>query len=195
MDCKVGTIYRKLIVYEAMYHKACHSKYLKTKPKEEANHAETLYNATLETLMNTIEPHLKSGRAYLMTGLLKKFQTLLEQSISAEKSQSYTSQNLKRKIESKYLDKVQIITSDLRGKPDIVMDKELKLEDVVNSTAQLRDILKTAEIEADLTSSAETVFTPERIMYYAALALRSVRKDCVRIEIQPLNPADISTGA
>ena len=43
--------------------------------------------------MNTIEPHLKSGRAYLMADLLKKFQTLLEQSISAEKSQAYTSQN------------------------------------------------------------------------------------------------------
>ena len=58
-----------------------------------------------------------------MTDLLKKYQTLLEQSTSAEKSQTYTSQNLKWKIESK----VQIETSDLRGKPDIVMDKELKL--------------------------------------------------------------------
>ena len=59
-----------------------------------------------------------------MTDLLKKYQTLLEQSTSAENSQTYTCQNLKWKIESKYMDKVQIVNSDLRGKPDIVMDKD-----------------------------------------------------------------------
>ena len=47
MANKVDTIYRKMIVYEAKYHKACHSKYLKTKPKEQASHNETLYKTTL----------------------------------------------------------------------------------------------------------------------------------------------------
>ena len=56
------------------------------------------------------------------------------------------------------------------------MNKELKLENVVNSTAKLRAILKTAEIEVELTSSGETVFTPERILYYVALTFRLVRK-------------------
>ena len=90
------------------------------------------------------------------------------------------------------MDKVQIITSDLRGKPDILMDKELKLEDVVNSAAKLRDTLKTAQIEADLSTIGEADFTPEHVLYYAALKLRSARKDCVGIEIQPLNTSDIS---
>ena len=68
----------------------------------------------------------------------------------------------------------------------------MKLEDVLNSTAKLRCILKTAEKEAESTSLGETVLTPERILYYVAITLRLVRKDCAGIEIQPLNPADIS---
>ena len=31
MDCKVGPIYRKLIVHEAKNHKACQGKYIKVK--------------------------------------------------------------------------------------------------------------------------------------------------------------------
>ena len=77
-----------MIVYKAKFHKICLSKYLKTKPKQQARHNETLYTATVETLMNTIEPHLKSGRAYLMTDLLETFQTVLEQFVSSEKSQA-----------------------------------------------------------------------------------------------------------
>ena len=111
-------------MYEAKYHKACHSKYLKVKSKEQSiQKDETVYDKTLETLMKTIDPNQKAGRAYLMTDLLLKFKTLLEQSTSAEKSQIYTSQKLKKKIESRYSDRVQIVSSDLKGKPDIVMDK------------------------------------------------------------------------
>ena len=68
----------------------------------------------------------------------------------------------------------------------------MKLKDVVNSTAKLRDTLKTTQIEADLTSSSETGFTSEHILLFTALILRYVRKDFAGIKIQPLDPADIS---
>ena len=62
---------------------------------------------------------------------------------------------------------------------------------MVNSTAKLRDTLKTQQIETDLTVSGEANLTPDRILYHAALILRSERKDCNTIEIQPLDPVDI----
>ena len=79
-----------MFVYEAKYHKAYHSQYLKTKPKEQASHNETLYTATLETLMNTSEQNLKLDRAYLITDFLKKFQTLPELYISIYKTKFKT---------------------------------------------------------------------------------------------------------
>lgn len=62
-----------------------------------------------------------------MTDLHMDYQTIIEQSMTMGEAKTYTAQNLTWKLETKYANKVQIMTTELRGKPNIVNDRDLKL--------------------------------------------------------------------
>lgn len=127
-----------------------------------------------------------------MQDLLEKYQLVLKESKPDPEAMSYTRHKLRSKLELKYGDILHIIPSQVKPRPDIVVDRTLKLEDVINSAARLKENLNNTQTESDITSAEEERLTPEQILFHAALIIRSLRKDCNGIETQPLDPSKIT---
>lgn len=194
MKCKVGD-FKKLIANEARYHKGCHSKYIVRKKDSDdigASTSDTPHNQAFEELVKDIKPRLEQGRAFSMNDLLNKYQNILQNHVTEEEAMRFTSQKLKQKLEAQCSSFISVLPSPGR-KPDIVVSSELQLTDVINTAANLTESLRNAQAEAELSSSLEiNESSPKLALYHAALIIRSLRKMCVGIQYQPLDPADVS---
>ena len=182
LRCKVGDI-SKLIANDACYHKACHSKYLKRKP--EKTNVTTIYDQAFDDLLLVLQPKLKEGRAVDMNTVLDWYKECLQR-YTDEDISGYRKQKLKEKIEKKCSNQMKVYPVP-GNKPDIVVSTDLQLQDAINVAATLKDALKEAG-SCDLKINDEPSFSSaSRILYYAALLLKSAVKNATSLNIQPLD--------
>ena len=80
---------------EAVYHKGCHSNYIKIKDKVPQSERE----ATFAQFLQRVEPNLKRRMAYEMSTLLVLHKNIMNDvSNDPESAATYTSQNLKKRF-------------------------------------------------------------------------------------------------
>ena len=87
---------------EAVYHKGCHANYIKIKEKVLVPQSERV--AAFAQFLEQVEPNLKRGRAYYMSTILALYKNIMnnvsnDPSNYPESTATYTSQNLKKRLE------------------------------------------------------------------------------------------------
>lgn len=187
MKARVGGDFTKLIALEARYHKACHSGYIK-KSKECPERPENAHKDAFDELVKIIQPELVKGKALSMDTLLTRYHELLKQYLPEDEAEKYTRQRLKKKLETQCSNLVQIHHVGL-NKPDLVLPKCLQIQDVINTVAEMKEMLAAANISVN---SDDNLTSPRVILFHAAMLLRSAIRSHEGISILPLNPADIS---
>ena len=188
---RVGGDFRKLVALNARYHKCCHSKYT-VEEKKNSEQPIDPHSAAFMELLDTIQPELEKGKAIGMDTALSCFQAFLMKYISKDEAMTYTRQKLKLKIESKCSDLLQIQNVG-SNKPDMIVSKGLKIQDIINKVAEMKEMLANAQAQANIeVNNNDVLMLPELSLFYAALIIRSSIKKVEGLKRQPLKPADIN---
>lgn len=187
MKLRVGD-FSKLIALEARYHKTCHNRYIVH--SEHTEHDDSPYSLC----------SARSARGYLARPAVwpctghelcpGKVPGIAHAVHSTEGGLMHTRQKLKFKLQTKCADQIQIHHGSFRG-PDIVTSASLQLQDIINTIAHQKKMLKELQIEKDVSVPCENL-SPQLLLFHAALILRSHIRSAEEISAQPLNPADVS---
>lgn len=127
-----------LVAAEAKYHKICHASYisksnLKSQAFKEDEGKESLYDQVFLEMVASINGLLKSGRAYDMSSLLKKYVELLEE--RGVDAKAYSKQNLKLRIKSYYGEEIVFHQPYNKSSPELLYSSSISLKDVINASA------------------------------------------------------------
>lgn len=139
-----------LIAKEAVYHHYCMNAYLKRANPMRSESAEAHHDHALRDLLMAIDDAiLKDKKVFEMSTLLSMFCEYLP----IDCHNNYTTQRLQRKLVSHYGDLVTVLTQKGQGKSNLIMSSAITMKDAVIAARNLKDEVKTADIELGLTSS------------------------------------------
>ena len=179
---RIGGDFSKLIPLEARYHKACHSRYI-IQNKTSTSHIESAYNVAFGELLVDIKQELVNGTALNMASLLDRYKVFLRKYIPVQEAEKYRRQSLKDKIKTQCSKSLQIHQGS-GNRPDIVTSSTVKLEDVINTVAHMKEIIRQVQYTENSTIKYADLFaSPTGILYHAALILRSSLRSCQGIQL------------
>ena len=125
-----------------------------------------------------------------MTQLLEEYKAILSvNGLSEGEACKYRTEKLKKRLIKYFGTSIVFHKLPDPSQPELVYSSKIQIEDLINHTIELREI-SVAENLADMQYDA-TDDIP-KILFYAAMLLRSEIKATVGIEDNPLNPSDIS---
>ena len=91
--------------------------------------------------------------------------------ISKDEAMRYIRQKLKLKIESKCSDSLQIQNVG-SNKPDMIVSKGLKIQDIINNVAEMEEMLANAQAQANIeVNNNDVLMSPELLLFYTALII------------------------
>ena len=121
--------FSKLMANEAVYHKGRHANYIKIKEKVPQSERDGAFAQFLEQ----VEPNLKRGRAYDMSTLLALYKNIMNNvSNDPESAATYTSQNLKKRLERHFGNNIVFFQQGAAAAPDLVFSRDINIKDVIN---------------------------------------------------------------
>ena len=187
LRCKVGD-FSKLIAYDACYHQRCHGKYLKQTPVKSV--VASVHDKAFDDLLLLLQPKLDEGRAIDMNTVLEWYRECLRKYLNEEEVICYRKQKLKEKIEKRCSE--QMTVYQVHGnKPDILVGSNLHLQDAINVAAMLKEALDSSDMKI---TEDPSVPSTSRILYYAALLLKSAVRNAKSIDVQPLDVENLGLG-
>ena len=178
-----------LVAAEAKYHKICHASYisksnLKSQAFREDAEKESVYDQAFHEMVISINGGLKSGHAYDMSSLLKKYAELLEE--KGVDGQAYTKQKLKLRIKSHYGEEIVFHQPYNKSSPELLYSSSISLKDVINASA----INNSKVPDQPLNRPAQEPSTTQ-MLYRTAKLLKDEIKQCNGISIYPVSVNDI----
>ena len=75
----------------------------------------------------------------------------------------------------------------------MIVSKDLKIQDIIKKVAEMKEMTANAQAQANIeVYNNDVLMSPELLLFYAALIIRSSIKKVEGLRHQPLNPADIN---
>ena len=75
----------------------------------------------------------------------------------------------------------------------MIVSKGLKIQNIVNKVAEMKEMLPNAQAEANIeVNNNDVLMSPELLLFYVALIIRSSIKKVEGLKHRPLSPADIN---
>ena len=181
-----------LIAQEAKYHKVCHQNYLSaanrvTLPAKDR----TVYEKAFDKVKEIVDVKIiRECRAIEMSTLREQYEDfLIDGGIPQEEAHCYKGQKLKARLIRCYENNIVFHKPFEANKSEIVYSSKIQIKDVINRALEMNEA-KEAELSSDIS------YTPEdnvpKLLYYAALILRSEMKGCSGLDCNPVNPSDIN---
>ena len=164
---RVNGEFRKLVASDARHHNGCHSKYT-VEEKKNSEQPIDLHNAAFMELLDTVQPELEKRKAIGMGTTLSRFQTFFIKYISKDEAMRYTRQKLKLKIGSKCSDSLQIQNVG-SNKPDMIVSKGLKIQDIINKVAEMKENLANAQAQANTEVNNNSVLMSPELLHFMLL--------------------------
>ena len=184
-----------LIAVEAKYHRLCRKQYTYVsanetklsdclKDKEQAN----IYDRSFSDLCNKVQYDLiEGGKAFEMAQLLEMFKShLVKNGMSEPFTETYSVRNLKKRLISKFGDKISFHKQHERNRSDLVCSSNLQLGEIINIVSELRAMMTDSPVNMEFAD------TPTRLLYHAAAILRAEIKDTKAICTEPLDIQSLS---
>ena len=75
----------------------------------------------------------------------------------------------------------------------MIVSKGLKIQDIINKVVEMKEMLAKAQAQANIeVNNNDVLMSPELLLFYASLIIRSSIEKVEGLKHQPLNPADIN---
>ena len=179
-----------LIAMEAKYHKNCFATYVSKKStlglaKGEA--VDSTHERAFQELVTDLNVGIEQGRAYDMMSLLAKYRDILTQK-GATNPGSYTTQNLKIRLQKHFCDAIVFHQPAERSKSELVYSSGVNVQDILNAWAVFK-----CPANGNVSVNDEILQSGE-ILRVASLIKQEIRK-CTGIPTRPLNTQDVSMKA
>eukprot|EP00058_Branchiostoma_floridae_P009808 XP_002595296.1 hypothetical protein BRAFLDRAFT_128105 [Branchiostoma floridae] len=189
----LGAFNNDLIAAEAKYHKACQASYTsKSNLKVASGKASDGFSQAFRDLLDEVQPHLDSGRAFTMSALLDRYKTNLEK--RSEDSKSYTKYHLKAKLQGHFGASIAFHVPYDRSMSELVYSSSVCLEDVLDAAYRTPTAVPTATDDAQQSKSAQATegMDKDLLLYHAAMAIKSDISNATGIQTQPISVADMT---
>ena len=131
-----------------------------------------------------------------MSTLLVLYKNIMNNiSNDPESEATYTSQNLKKRLERHFGNNIVFIQQGVAAPPpDLVFSRDINIKDIINLAFKYKESFEDLRAANDMmTSESSTLsFANAQVLFYAFLIVRNLLKDTRGIQHQPLDPSDVT---
>ena len=111
-----------------------------------------------------------------------------------ESAATYTSQNLKKRLERYFGNNIFFFQQGAAAAPDLVFSRDINIKDVINLAFKYKESFEDLCAANDMMTSESSTFSIENahVLFYASLIVRNLLKDTRGTQHQPLDPSDVT---
>ena len=111
-----------------------------------------------------------------------------------ESAATYTSQNLKKRLERHFGDNIVFFQQGAAAAPDFVFSRDINIKDVINLAFKYKESFEDLRATNDMMNSecSTLSFENAHVLFYASLIVRNLLKDTRGIQHQPLDSSDVT---